>query len=193
MCRPCQKTEIPLWHGRKVPILHQDETVFNKKPPRKTTQNPNNKPNTREGKGWFFPGMAFQNKRPVFEEQDGAEPSRQADGKPAAQNDVQSGNLPMEISHFSEGRRGTYALCWVRRWLQPAGQGWTSCLWSISGFWSQMDWSVKSDNACVWPLGGYRGWENANPSRLERTEGAHSSIGVPQSYAGGRYNWNCGT
>lgn len=47
---------------------------------------------------FFFPGMALQNKKPVFEEQDGVKPSRQADGEPAAQNHSAKWKLSMARS-----------------------------------------------------------------------------------------------
>lgn len=87
--------EIPFSHGRKgvffkkIPILLQDETLLQKK--------------KREKDKAVFPRHGFPEQNPVFEEQDGEKPSRQADGKPAAQNRSakwQSGNFPMEISCF---------------------------------------------------------------------------------------------
>lgn len=135
--------------------------------------------------------MAFQNKTLVFEEQARVTPSRQADGKPAAQNRSAKWKHSRGNILFLGCRRDVSLLHWVRRQLQPPAKGWKTQLWPVSSFWAS--WSeVERVRSRVWPLGCYRGWKNADLCRFVRSEGACWYMGIPWSYVGWRFKGKCG-
>lgn len=124
MYRPCQKMEIPFSHGRKgvffkkIPILLQDETLLQKK-------------KKREKDKAVFSQAWLSRTKPCFR-RTGWREAFQAGRWEAGGTEPFCKVAKWKLSHgnllFSKGRTGVCLLCWGRRWLQPPGQGWTTCL-----------------------------------------------------------------